>query len=114
MAFGTQYFEKDLAALNHPSLTKENPMSIPAARKQALISEYGKSSTDTGSTEVQIALLSENITSLTGHMQVHKKDVHSRRGLLRMVSERRKLLDYLNKKDSARYKTVIEKLNIRR
>ena len=89
-------------------------MSITAARKQALITEYGKSATDTGSTEVQIALLTEDITSLTGHMQVHKKDVHSRRGLLRKVAERRKLLDYLNRKDSARYKTVIEKLGIRR
>lgn len=89
-------------------------MSITAARKQALISEYGKTATDTGSTEVQIALLTESITALTEHMQIHKKDVHSRRGLLRMVSERRKLLDYLNSKDNARYKTVIEKLNIRR
>jgi small subunit ribosomal protein S15 len=89
-------------------------MSITAARVQALVTEYGKSAKDTGSTEVQIALLTEDITLLTAHMQVHKKDVHSRRGLLRKVSERRKLLDYLNRKDSARYQTVIEKLGIRR
>jgi small subunit ribosomal protein S15 len=89
-------------------------MSIPAARKQALIKEYGKSATDSGSTEVQIALLTENITALTGHMQTHKKDVHSRRGLLRMVSERRKLLDYFAKKNADAYKALIEKLGIRK
>ena len=89
-------------------------MSITAARKQALISEYGKSKTDTGSTEVQIALLSENINALTEHMKVHTKDVHSRRGLLRMVAERRKLLDYLTKKNNAGYQALIEKLGIRR
>ena len=89
-------------------------MSITAARKQALINEYGKSKTDTGSTEVQIALLSENITALTDHMKVHTKDVHSRRGLLRQVADRRKLLDYLSKKNPAGYQALIEKLGIRR
>ncbi len=89
-------------------------MSITAARKQALIKEYGKTATDTGSTEVQIALLTENITSLTEHMKVHAKDVHSRRGLLRMVSERRKLLDYFAKKNTDAYKALIEKLGIRK
>jgi len=89
-------------------------MSITAARTKALISEYGKNANDTGSTEVQIALLTESITSLTGHMQVHKKDVHSRRGLLRQVAERRKLLDYLAKKNRAGYQALIEKLGIRR
>ncbi len=89
-------------------------MSITAARKQALIKEYGKTATDTGSTEVQVALLTESITALTEHMKVHTKDVHSRRGLLRQVAERRKLLDYLAKKNRAGYQALIEKLGIRR
>lgn len=89
-------------------------MSMTAARKQELINEYGKAANDTGSTEVQVAILTEDIKLLTEHMQIHKKDVHSRRGLLRKVAERRKLLDYLNRKDSSRYQTLIERLGIRR
>lgn len=89
-------------------------MSMTAARKQELVKEFGKSATDTGSTEVQIALLTEDITLLTAHMQTHKKDVHSRRGLLRKVSERRKLLDYWAKKNNAGYLKLIERLGIRR
>ncbi|HWA23923.1 MAG: 30S ribosomal protein S15 [Pseudomonadota bacterium] len=89
-------------------------MSITAERKQALIKEHAKSKTDTGSPEVQVALLTERITNLTEHFKTHKKDNHSRRGLLAMVSERRSLLDYLKKRDDARYKAIVEKLGLRR
>lgn len=89
-------------------------MSITAERKQALIKEYGTSATDTGSPEVQVAILSERIANLTEHFKSHGKDNHSRRGLLKMVSQRRSLLDYLKAKEEARYKTLIEKLGLRR
>lgn len=89
-------------------------MSIAAERKQELIQEYQTEKNDTGSPEVQIALLTERITALSSHMQTHKKDFHSRRGLLAMVAQRRKLLDYLKRKDENRYKTLIKKLGIRR
>ena len=89
-------------------------MSITAERKQALIKEYATKSGDTGSPEVQIAILTERITNLTNHFKAHAKDNHSRRGLLKMVSQRRSLLDYVKGKDEARYKTIIEKLGIRR
>ena len=89
-------------------------MSITAERKTALIKEHAKGKTDTGSPEVQVALLTERITNLTEHFKTHKKDNHSRRGLLAMVSTRRRLLDYLKKKDDARYKAIIEKLGLRR
>jgi small subunit ribosomal protein S15 len=83
-------------------------------RKQELIAEYKRGEKDTGSPEVQIALLSEKIRYLTEHFKTHTKDHHSRRGLLKMVSQRRRLLDYLNRSDHERYRTVIEKLDIRR
>lgn len=83
-------------------------------RKQELISEYKRGDKDTGSPEVQIALLSAKIRYLTEHFKTHHKDHHSRRGLLKMVSQRRRLLDYLNRKDHERYRTVIERLEIRR
>jgi small subunit ribosomal protein S15 len=89
-------------------------MSITLERKAALMTEYGTKPADTGSPEVQVALLTERITNLTGHFKSHVKDNHSRRGLLKMVSQRRSLLDYLKRKDEARYKTLIEKLGIRR
>jgi small subunit ribosomal protein S15 len=89
-------------------------MSITAERKNALIKEHGQAKADTGSPEVQVALLTERITNLTEHFKTHKKDNHSRRGLLAMVSTRRRLLDYLKKKDDARYKAIIEKLGLRR
>jgi small subunit ribosomal protein S15 len=89
-------------------------MSITAERKNALIKEFAQKAGDTGSPEVQIAILTERITNLTGHFKTHNKDNHSRRGLLKLVSSRRSLLDYLKKKDESRYKTVIEKLGIRR
>lgn len=89
-------------------------MSITAERKNALILEYATKPNDTGSPEVQIAILTERITNLTGHFKSHNKDNHSRRGLLKLVSQRRSLLDYLKGKEEARYKTLIEKLGIRR
>ena len=89
-------------------------MSITAERKQALIKEYATKEGDTGSPEVQVAVLSERISNLTGHFKGHKNDNHSRRGLLAMVSTRRSLLDYLKKKDDARYSKLIAALGIRR
>jgi small subunit ribosomal protein S15 len=89
-------------------------MSIAAERKQALIKEYAVRGDDTGSPEVQVAILTERIKNLTDHFQTHKKDNHSRRGLLKLVSQRRVLLDYLKSKSDARYKTLIERLGIRR
>lgn len=89
-------------------------MSITAERKQTLITDYATKEGDTGSPEVQVAILSERIANLTEHFRDHKKDNHSRRGLLMMVAKRRKLLDYLNSCDPERYKTLIERLGIRR
>lgn len=93
---------------------KDIPMSITAERKGALVKEYAVKPGDTGSPEVQVAVLTERIGNLTEHFKTHKKDNHSRRGLLKLVSQRRSLLDYLKSKDEARYKTLIEKLGIRR
>ena len=89
-------------------------MSIAASRKAEVIKNYATKSGDTGSPEVQVALLSERITNLTEHFKSHVKDNHSRRGLLKLVSQRRQLLDYLRRTDEVRYKTLIEKLGIRR
>jgi small subunit ribosomal protein S15 len=89
-------------------------MSISAGRKAEVINEFSKKPGDTGSPEVQIAILSERITNLTEHFKSHAKDNHSRRGLLKMVSQRRTLLDYLRRTNEASYKTLIEKLGIRR
>ena len=89
-------------------------MSITAERKTALIKEHAKGKADTGSPEVQVALLTERITNLTEHFKTHKKDNHSRRGLLAMVSTRRRLLDYLRRKDADRYREVISRLGIRK
>lgn len=89
-------------------------MSITAERKQALIKEYATKSGDTGSPEVQVAILTERITNLTEHFKSHAKDNHSRRGLLKLVSQRRSLLDYVKRQDVSRYKTLIERLGIRR
>jgi len=89
-------------------------MSITTERKAELVQEYGKGESDTGSAEVQIAILSERIRNLTEHLQTHKKDVHSRRGLLVMVGQRRRLLDYLKNKYRARYDEVIQRLGLRR
>ena len=89
-------------------------MSITADRKNELLTEYATKSGDTGSPEVQVAILSERIKNLTEHFKDHKKDNHSRRGLLALVSQRRRLLDYLKGKDDSRYQTLIEKLGLRR
>jgi small subunit ribosomal protein S15 len=89
-------------------------MSLSTGRKAELIKQYGTKAGDTGSPEVQVAILSERITTLTDHFKTHVKDNHSRRGLLKMVSQRRQLLDYLKRTDEARYKSIIEKLGIRR
>ena len=89
-------------------------MSITAERKEALIKEYATKEGDTGSPEVQVAILSERIANLTDHFKDHKKDNHSRRGLLKMVSQRRRLLDYVKAKDNARYQSLIERLGLRR
>lgn len=87
---------------------------LDTARKQEIVSEFARKDGDTGSPEVQIALLSERISGLTAHMQVHKKDHHSRRGLLLLVSQRRALLDYLKRKNEESYRALIERLGIRR
>lgn len=89
-------------------------MSITAERKQALIKDHARTKGDTGSPEVQIAILSERINALTEHFKTHKKDNHSRQGLLKMVSQRRRLLDYMKGRDAARYQAIIEKLGLRR
>lgn len=89
-------------------------MSITAERKTALISEYATKQGDTGSPEVQVAILSERIGALTEHFKLHGKDHHSRRGLLKMVQTRRSLLDYVKRIDENRYKALIERLGIRR
>jgi small subunit ribosomal protein S15 len=89
-------------------------MSITAERKSELIKEYAKAANDTGSPEVQVAILSERIRNLTEHLGSHNKDFHSRRGLLVMVGQRRSLLDYLKKKDNSRYESLIGRLGLRR
>ena len=89
-------------------------MSVTVEQRAALIAEYGKSPTDTGSSEVQIALLSARIQDLTDHFKIHAKDHHSRRGLVRLVNQRRKLLDYLKRKDVTGYRALIQKLGLRR
>ena len=89
-------------------------MSVTAERKQEIIADNARSAGDTGSAEVQVAILSERIANLTEHFKTHKKDHHGRRGLLRMVSRRRKLLDYLKGKDADRYTALIQKLGLRK
>lgn len=89
-------------------------MSLPLEQTQAIIKQYQRSEGDTGSPEVQVALLTARIVQLTEHMKQHKKDLHSRRGLLRLVSLRKKLLAYLKQKDEARYTTIIKALGLRR
>ena len=97
-----------------PANTKDNPMSITAERRQAVIKDYATSANDTGSPEVQVAIISERIVNLTEHLKTHAKDFHSRRGLLMMVGKRRSLLDYLKSKDKKRYETLIGRLDLRR
>jgi small subunit ribosomal protein S15 len=89
-------------------------MSITADRKQEVIKEYATAEGDTGSPEVQVAILSERIRNLTEHLKTHRKDFHSRRGLLMMVGQRRRLLDYLKRVEVARYEQLVERLGLRR
>ena len=89
-------------------------MSITAERKTELIKEYARGDKDTGSPEIQVAILSERIKNLTEHLKAHKKDFHSERGLMIMVGQRRRLLDYLKREDEGRYDAVIKSLGLRR
>ena len=89
-------------------------MPLTAQQKQEIVTKFGKKANDTGSPEVQVALLSARINELTEHFTAHKKDHHSRQGLLKMVNERRQMLDYLRKTDGDRYQTLIEKLGLRK
>jgi small subunit ribosomal protein S15 len=89
-------------------------MSITPERKQQVIQEHARSEGDTGSPEVQVAILSERIANLTEHLKTHKKDFHSRRGLLMMVGQRRRLLDYLKREQQSRYEKIVERLGLRR
>jgi small subunit ribosomal protein S15 len=89
-------------------------MSITAERKTELIGNFRKNAQDTGSPEVQVAVLTERINNLTGHFKAHKNDLHSRRGLLKMVSRRRRLLDYLKRSDDAKYLSIIQQLGLRK
>jgi len=89
-------------------------MPLSTEQKSEIVSEHGRANADTGSPEVQVALLSARISELTEHFATHKKDHHSRRGLLKMVNQRRKLLDYLKEKDQARYRDLISTLGLRR
>lgn len=89
-------------------------MSITPQRKQTLVKDFATKKDDTGSPEVQVALLTERINNLTEHFKANENDIHSRRGLLRMVGRRKKLLDYLKSKDSKRYETLIKKLGLRK
>jgi small subunit ribosomal protein S15 len=101
----------------HPGLRhgqQENPMSITVEEKTRLIKEFATKEGDTGSPEVQVAILTSRISTLTEHFKSHKKDNHSRRGLLMMVAQRRKLLDYVKARDVPRYQALIQRLGIRR
>ncbi len=89
-------------------------MSLSSEAKSTIVNDYSRGDTDTGSPEVQVALLSARISDLTGHFGEHKKDHHSRQGLLKMVNKRRKLLDYLKSKDQERYRELISRLGLRR
>jgi small subunit ribosomal protein S15 len=102
------------AAAQPPQQLERHPMSLSAERKQQVVNEYATKKGDTGSPEVQIALLTERINGLTDHFKLHKSDNHSRRGLLKMVSLRRRLLDHVKEKDEGRYQKIIERLGIRR
>jgi len=89
-------------------------MSVTVERKKEVIAEFAKSERDTGSPDVQVAVLSERITNLTEHFKTHVKDNHSRRGLIKMVSQRRRLLDYIKATDQSRYEALIQRLGLRR
>jgi len=94
--------------------SQEDLMSITAERKKELIEKFATKPGDTGSPEVQVAILTERIKNLTDHLNLHKKDFHTRRGLLIMVGQRRRLLDYLKRKEVSRYETIVKELGLRR
>jgi small subunit ribosomal protein S15 len=98
----------------HAEHERNSSMSLSVERKQQVVKSYATKSGDTGSPEVQIALLTERINGLTEHFKTHKNDNHSRRGLLKMVSQRRQLLDYVRSRDEPRYQKIIERLDLRR
>ena len=104
----------DIPACTITGIIKETPMSITAEVKARLMKEFATKEGDTGSPEVQVAILTSRITTLTEHFKTHKKDNHSRRGLLKLVAQRRKLLDYLKGVEESRYKSLISRLGIRR
>jgi small subunit ribosomal protein S15 len=104
----------DIPARAAPLCLKGLPMSLKPQKKKQVVKDYATRPNDTGSPEVQVALLTERINALTDHFKTHKKDNHSRRGLLKMVSARRSLLDHVKSKDEARYKKLIERLDLRR
>jgi small subunit ribosomal protein S15 len=99
---------------DRPFVLKEKQMSVADIKKSDVVAQFARGTNDTGSPEVQVALLTTRINELTVHFKAHGKDHHSRRGLLRMVSRRRKLLDYLKGKDADRYRALIEKLGLRK
>jgi small subunit ribosomal protein S15 len=103
-----------LSALGSEPFAKEPPVALSRDRKSGIIGTYQTHDGDTGSPEVQVALLSERINYLTEHFKIHAKDHHSRRGLLKLVGQRRRLLDYLKSKDSERYADLIKRLGIRK
>jgi small subunit ribosomal protein S15 len=96
------------------SIQEMKSMALQVAQKAQVVQQYQRSGKDTGSPEVQIALLTERINSLTEHFKSHVKDFHSRRGLLKLVSQRRKLLDYLRRTDADKYRSIIERLSLRK
>ena len=102
------------AEVTSAGVDKEIPMSLASARKQVVIERFRHHASDTGSAEVQIALLTERINHLTEHFKTHKKDHHSRQGLLKLVNQRRKMLEYLRKNALDRYKKVIDRLSLRK
>lgn len=99
---------------SHTEPEKREDMSLQVAQKAQVVKQYQRAGNDTGSPEVQIALLTERINGLSEHFKSHVKDFHSRRGLLKMVSERRKLLDYLKRSDADKYRSIIERLGLRK
>ena len=99
---------------SHTSLKREKSMSLQVAQKAQVVKQYQRAGNDTGSTEVQVALLTERINGLTEHFKSHVKDFHSRRGLLKMVSQRRTLLDYLKRTNADKYRSLIEQLGLRK
>ena len=106
--------QKATSETRRKAINESMPMSITAERKAELIKKFARTEGDTGSPEVQVAILTSRIVTLTEHFKTHKKDNHSRRGLLKLVAQRRKLLDYLKGKDEGRYQDLIKRLGLRR